>query len=294
MSSSSDITLGLAAFIDLLGFSDMVKSTQTEKELYRAIEKIEFIKAQFTQTQKLDTEGEIFHSRRKYFYFSDCIIIDMPDYTPRTETLGSYDAMMGYLREIAIGQGTCVLEGIFLRGGIGKGFTYSSEDVLVSPSMVKAYDAEKVSCFPIITFTDEASKYLLNHEGRSAYAPDWDPANISITDKIMGTDNIERYYLDYLYINIIEANPEFLVEEKIQHDAAHGDEKNDLYWSAKTRGRRKFAKDHGEMVQHALAAATSEKVRKKYEWLCSYHNRTVRAYLGDDVDDLLIEVPETA
>jgi hypothetical protein len=101
-----------------------------------------------------------------------CLFRSIP---PLTSIQGTFDILMSELTSSALSQGTCVLEGIFLRGGIDIGFWYRRNDSLISPALVRAYKLERDACVPMIAITPDLRKYLANNPERRFYRQDLDP-----------------------------------------------------------------------------------------------------------------------
>src|SRR4051812_3099201 len=116
---------GLVAFIDLLGFSARVRAIQDPAELGaldRSIRRVQRAFEHKTTDPILREKQKIF--QKKVLAFSDCIVVAMSEKSDFAEMQGHFDTEMSELSEFASAQGLCVLNNIFVRGGVDFGWYY--------------------------------------------------------------------------------------------------------------------------------------------------------------------------
>lgn len=129
--------------------------------------------------------------------FSDSVIVNIPLQSEVTEREGTLDPMMTELVGMAYSQFNCVVSDLFLRGGVDLGWWYRSGDILVSPSLVRAYNAERNACVPVIALTDDLYGFFSSHRDRRFYSADVDPLK---SFRRYDGDKASCWYLDYLSI----------------------------------------------------------------------------------------------
>lgn len=137
----------IVAFIDVLGFSQMVKTDTTgQNTIYLPIfrDTISEVRASFDGADGLDAK-----------MFSDSIIISAPLSPPNVQRLlaACIDLQQRFLRR-----------GILLRGGISLGKHYSDENVTFSDALISAYRIESGQArFPRVVLDKNVIDYFENH-----------------------------------------------------------------------------------------------------------------------------------
>jgi len=128
----------IVCFVDILGFSELIKQADTEQ---KGLEIIKTLEEALTsdliapvKNQKASTE-EAKHTIR---VFSDCICVSAPN------TLGG---MLVLIAQMASAQNKLLRRSILLRGAISVGLHYESDSMILSSALVSAYRMEKSNAF---------------------------------------------------------------------------------------------------------------------------------------------------
>lgn len=137
----------IVAFIDILGFSNLIKSLEDEPDLHELLySSLETIKSFKTDSESNDTVT----SEYEVSCFSDSIVIS-----------GNIYELSGIIWAISWLQLQLLTRGILLRGAITKGKLIHSNDILYGQGMLKAYELEsKVSVYPRVIL-DPGSKFTV-------------------------------------------------------------------------------------------------------------------------------------
>ena len=132
----------IVAFIDILGFSNLIKSLDDEPELHELLySSLETIKSFKTDSESEDTVT----SEYEVSCFSDSIVIS-----------GNSYELSGVVWAICWLQLQLLTRGILIRGAITKGKLIHSNDILYGQGMLKAYELEsKVSVYPRVILDPE-------------------------------------------------------------------------------------------------------------------------------------------
>jgi hypothetical protein len=135
----------LVAFVDLLGFSDRVTSAKTPEDLNAIYQQILTVREEFEHEPP--TEKREVHRRfqKRVLAFSDSVVISIGSRSRAVEMMGDFDALGLELTLMAYAQGECTRLGYFLAGGIDLGPWAYTNDVLISPALVRAYQLHEVS-----------------------------------------------------------------------------------------------------------------------------------------------------
>jgi len=136
----------LVAFIDILGFSALIKSIKPGDSADTLLSKIEAVLTQHVVapwTQRGDTSARM---------FSDCICFSAPP------TLGGFLLTITRLMNAQTALLQC---GLLVRGAITTGRHYESARMIFSEALVRAYNIERtVACYPrIILDTDIVNEF---------------------------------------------------------------------------------------------------------------------------------------
>jgi hypothetical protein len=122
------------AFLDILGFSDIVRRSTTlpEKatELIAILEDIANANQQFVEDMQLPTDDFKAQS------FSDCIVL-----SENASPIGLFHL----LASVTMLSFNLLTKGIFTRGGIAKGSLHHSDKVVFGPAMIDAYRLESLT-----------------------------------------------------------------------------------------------------------------------------------------------------
>lgn len=289
----------LVAFIDILGFGHEIKAAKQMEKLQKAHAKIRKVQKLFQHpSASNDPEEQLENNTdygRKVIALSDAVVVAVTPNCPARPAMSGYDVLGSAVFELAVAQAYCALAGIFVRGGISHGPFFYENDILLSPALARAYELEsKCAEYPIIVVPESTRAALLKASGVKDYAPNADPLQSCFatfsTRKWAGE---QLFFLDYVSIMLEEEHIGWLPEDRKDYlDARRrGDQQRE-----RAALERRTLKDqayslkwHKWKLENAYSAASSEKVRRKYRWLMSYHNRCFNhesRYLRNHVIDL--------
>ncbi|MEP9404659.1 hypothetical protein [Sphingomonas sp. VNH70] len=273
-------TIGMVAFIDLLGFSERVKAI-TKIEHLKSIERdVRRTQAWFdhrTKDEVLKTSHKL--KRKKVLAFSDCLVLTIPAFSELAEHEGDFDVLMEEIPTIARAQALCVTNGIFLRGGISFGLWHKRGDRIVSPAMVEAYEAEGAAVVPMIAIAETMLKHFKEHPHRDFYSKDSDPFRryFRYYDNLPAPPGETRsaWVIDYLPLCLGELDwiPDHA--DMPAYLAADPETRARIQSEAYDRNVRHAIEVHRQAIVSAHAAAGVPKVRAKYAWLAHYHDDAV-------------------
>lgn len=174
----------LVVFIDILGFRDIVNRMNESPDLYRAIEEIlrKFRATRLMQFNELSISADSYDqchdgislrinksSTTEYLkkvekaHFSDCLVLSLKLTNNILETMVSLSFLTTMVATIAV---NLLRKGIFIRGGVARGWTYHNKNVVFGEGMIKAYQIEyQVAKFPRVVVDD----CLVNEYGGNLY-----------------------------------------------------------------------------------------------------------------------------
>jgi hypothetical protein len=279
-----NISFGITAFLDILGFGDRVLRSKKISEIDDIVAHVRKIQAEFDFAPSDDTVRQVHkYYKKTVLAFSDSVIVNVPLQSDMTEIQGTFDALMSEISGMAFAQGRCVTDGVFLRGGIDLGWWYRRGATLVSQSLTKAYKAEGRANVPVIALTNSLYKYLSKHTHRAFYAKDIDPILRSLrryrADGPQG--KVAFWYLDY--ISICAESIDWITSHK-QHksylDATTPEEKQRIMDDGYRTNLEGWFSVHARNIEQAHKQARTDCVRAKYEWLAGYHNEIVPRYVS--------------
>jgi hypothetical protein len=278
---------GVTAFIDILGFGRKVLSADTEDDIHAIRKSVELIRRSFDHNSSDDlTRSSQQLLGSTVLAFSDSIIVNVPLVSDATKYSGTFDTLMSEISNFACAQGSCVLNGIFLRGGVDLGWWHQDGEIVISQSLTRAYKQEGECCFPMISVTKELLQFLQEHRDRRCYADEIEPVRNSFSKTTVGTT--EFTYIDYIRL-CLEAL-----------DWRTGNEQIDAYRSAPPEQKDSIRNDgyrhnvDAWLIEHAgqiakAHKASSGKVRDKYVWLASYHNEAAKQYSKNTLCSCVLE-----
>lgn len=263
---------GLFAFVDLLGFSNRVEAVSTEEQLRALDDDVSFVQNEFEHKSSdkfIKEEHKVVG--KNVLAFSDCLVISVPLRSQMVTFQGTFDILMGELNSYALAQGTCVLRGIFIRGGVDLGFWYRRKDTLISPAMVRAYKLEQAACVPMIALTPDLQKYLSDHPHRRYYSDDVDPIPTTMTEYGNLPNETTQWFVNYLRICLGSITPSIFGDDLKRYKEANEEGRELIRNEAWQNACRDWARRHGQAVLNAYnSAGEDEHVRQKYAWLVDY------------------------
>lgn len=282
------IEASLVAFIDILGFGRRAKAVTSRQELDLLIRDVKKIHLYFERTTHEDIVGGIDAAKKEVLAFSDSVIVSLPMNSPVAHVDGLLDLFMSELEGLAIAQGACVTEGIFLRGGIDMGGWYHQGDVLVSPALVGAYGQENITDVPVLALTARLHEFLRTRPDLSSYS---DPSSaLAILQEHRGKN---FYFVDYIRASLRGVHWVDRPERQVEYGTALPGFKAEVMAGGYLQSQRRWLEKHKREIVAAHSASLGEKkVRDKYEWLALYHNEVVHEMDGS-FSDLLITDRDT-
>jgi hypothetical protein len=147
-------SIGVTAFLDVLGFGDRVLEATDKTHIDAVVKDVRKIQAAFDLPPKDKHSKESrAASKKTVLAFSDCVVINVALKSQLSDLLGTFDSIISELSLMALAQGECAAEGLFLRGGVDLGWWFRQGSVLVSESLVRAYKAETTADVPVIRLT---------------------------------------------------------------------------------------------------------------------------------------------
>lgn len=273
--SNKNISIGLTAFLDILGFGERVLNSRKISDIDAIARDIRKIQAEFDYKPKdaLTREGHE-NYKKSVLAFSDSVIVNIPFQSDMTELEGTFDPLMSELHAMALAQGRCVTTGLFLRGGVDLGWWYRRGATLVSQSMVRAYKTEGLVNVPVIALTDELYKYFSKHSHRNYYSEDNDPVHALLRQySVQGeAGEVTFWYLDYIKIYAESID---WITSRAQHQSyiyAAPDEKQAIMDDGYKTNLTNWFSLHARVIEEAYEQAKNERVKNKYAWLAAYHN----------------------
>ncbi len=136
--------------------------------------------------------------------------------------------------------------------------------------MVNAYNTEGFASVPVIALTEEFYEYFSNHKHREYYSKDYDPIP-RVFRKYKDGDK-EFHYIDYMTICLESLDWQRSKKQLELYRSSNPDEKNIIMSEGYRQNIDDWLNRHARNIESAYSAADDENVRKKYVWLCSYHN----------------------
>jgi hypothetical protein len=280
--SRAHLSVGITAFLDVLGFSERILTAKTNTDFEGIIADIESIQRAFDfKSKDKDVKEAHAGSKKSVLAFSDSVIVNLALQSKLTKLQGTFDPVMSELSGMALAQGQCVASGLFLRGGVDIGWWYRKSTVLASESLVRAYRTEGSAIFPVIRLTDGLHKFVSTHPHRKFYSNDIEPV-LTLLREYKGTGGdgkpISFWYLDYLSV-VVESLDWVTSAAQRQKCLAAAPEKRDRIREMGYRANiRNWLRHHAQMIKRAHAKSKDARVKAKYEWLADYHNEIAPKY----------------
>ena len=156
----------IVAFIDILGFSNIMRSDDVEIRL-QAISLLEKI-SDYSSQHELKVDGYTLSYSVEVSTFSDNVVISMPLTTEYGEDYYHSDDANKFIKTLFYTIKEIVWEGLHLglifRGAITKGRLYHNKNIVAGEALVRAVDMEKGVIFPRIEI-DKDVIYCKNTHG---------------------------------------------------------------------------------------------------------------------------------
>jgi hypothetical protein len=266
-----DISVGVTAFIDILGFGNKVLNADSIEDIQEIHKGLKVIQEAFDFEPKDDLSRDYQKlSKTTVLAFSDCVIVNIPLQSEVTKYEGTFDPIMSQITSFAIGQGICCLNSLFIRGGLDLGWWYQDGSTLISQSMVNAYKTEGYASVPVIALTSDIYKYFSEHKHRNYYSTDYDP--ISNVFRQYKENEKDFFYIDYISICLSEVGWLYSNEQRENYLSASPEEKDEIMNQGYKYNVDEWLKTHARNIETAHKATNEQCVKNKYEWLSRYHN----------------------
>lgn len=170
----------IVTFIDILGFSKIIRDSEKKKTKNDAIKKLNFI---------YDTFQAVELSNAEITQFSDSIVISIL-YDEKDGAFNFILALQHLIFELASKKILC-------RGGIAIGKLYHKGNTILGPALVEAYKLEsKIANYPRVIVGPNIIRIAKTYKGDQNSDGDID----SVFKRILGYDSDGYYYVNYLDI----------------------------------------------------------------------------------------------
>lgn len=281
-------TFGMVAFVDLLGYSARVSLIETIEDLNVLQAEVQNVQEWFDHKTDDEIVKEVQKLQAKtVLAFSDCLVIVVPSLSELAATQGDFDLQLSEIVALGFAQGRCVINGIFIRGGVDHGLWHKRRDTIISPAMVNAYDLERRAVVPMIAISDDLRSHFFDHPHRDFYHESDDPVRRYFIE-LEVPDGGRRWFIDYFPLFLGEIDGSLTASEKEQYRQEDSEGKNLLREAAWHRGREELTILHKQRILAAREAATDPHVRAKYDWLCGYHDDAVTRVFANPPPEYLI------
>ncbi|MFM2275665.1 MAG: hypothetical protein RL211_1537 [Pseudomonadota bacterium] len=225
--------LSYCAFLDVLGFSERIRTSYKDGSADKLLESFHQILAKSIAKLKEDTGESMLYFKS----FTDNVVLAHPGFGDDMES--EFGFILWAINEY---QFQMALKGFFIRGGLAVNQLFMDENSVYGAALLEAYSLEsKVAVNPVVVLCDNTMKLVDKHIGY--YSGEVAP---QIRDVLKGPDG--RYFLNYLTECIVE-----------------GDDQE--YLDAKS------LRLHKKQIEFALKTYTAvPTVFSKFAWLAEYHN----------------------
>jgi len=229
--------LAIVAFVDFLGFSNLVRIAAEESRDDELLADVRQFVLGWKEALR-DRYSALPDRRRAWeaTFFSDNLAVAHPIRMDVDPEMGS---LLGSLELLQI---DAIVNGFFLRGAIGVGKAYVDDDIVFGVPFIEAVEAEKRAAnTPRIVFASSARSLIAERIGPIR------PGRRSIYYERIIRDEDGQWFLNYLdacFVNGYTEPPEFT-------------------WVAK----------HREAIASRLKTYQADPhILAKYEWVARYHN----------------------
>jgi hypothetical protein len=231
------LRLSIVAFIDILGFSNSIRTTTAQADSQLLVDRILAAVSDSRQYVRQSLAGEFASnpSRWALKFFSDNLVLGFP--FEGTE-LSPASAAWFVMRCAQRYQLRMALNGFFLRGALTQGPICLTEDIIFGTALLECYELEtKASIVPRIILAEPLREMLANSFREKSDRIPAD-AHSAICRDIDG----------WWFVSYLEAAA---AEGKVDWD---------------------LVEQHKQSVLHSLSGITRHDVLPKYGWACRYHN----------------------
>lgn len=265
----------LVAFVDVLGVKKKLEQAKTNGELQAIFDQISMVHQEFEKETDRDIKKFQQFSKKRMLALSDALLVAVDLGSNFVRENGFLPVTGMLLSELALSQASCVLRGVFLRGGISLGQFFFSRDILVSKAMLEAYELEHSgACYPVLVIEENLRQLLAAHPQQVWYGREGGPAR-TLLYRYRAAGKTQ-YCLHYLRVVFESCDAWDCSADREAYRAEKDERKKQRIMD---RSYFKSAKNvlmrHKRIVSSALRASRDRGVRRKYEWLVRYHNRFV-------------------
>ena len=245
----------IVAFLDILGFRNIVKNKISNMEFIKKLEKsLEF------SDKVLSGRGYI-AKNIVFKMFSDCICASVPN---------TKDDILNFLIILQLLQLKLISDfGVFIRGGLSKGRHYESLNLVFSEGLIESYEIEsRDAIYPRIVISDELAKSILGYMYTSIEVELWKgiPETIELNPKLMILQDIDgKYFLNFM-------------EYLCSYDRIHAAQQ--VAWEIQKSIE----------VWVSSNKALDPKITSKQMWIVRYFNKFIEEWLGykDEINEQLL------
>lgn len=176
----------ILAFVDILGFKDMIVKSAGDSQKQQLIKEAMNIVHSYKVLNDKGSVGGLQKFGVQVTTFSDSAVLSYPV---------SFDGgLFHVILDLIHLQIDLACLGVFIRGGITIGMAYHDEVNAFGPAMVEAYDLESNSAvYPRVILTEQtlSAGIAVSREHRN-------PADVELLKSLLAQDQDGFYYVDYL------------------------------------------------------------------------------------------------
>ena len=248
------------AYLDIMGFKDKVKETETKpRELETLIEALK-INTKFTQSdgKKTTSSGTL---EIRSFFFSDSFLFTMK---AEDENLPHLFLIIRYLQDRLWEHKLC------LRGTVVKGNMYwpkPMENIILGPAMIEAYKLEsEVAIYPRIVVSENLYRYI-----KDKRIPAYPLSEDGELKEFIKKDKDGVYFFDILNPNILRKKGEKIItrENMIDNDTKFV-KSFSITWNPSEVSSYKNIISAVKKIVRDGKRNQNPAVKQKYGWLSSY------------------------
>ena len=224
----------IVCFADILGFSDLIKSTNSKEAAIQILKKLHNdLNIFYKNLEDLNPYGSI-------KTFTDNIILAYPKYEDGEGQYGSLINSFMYF------QLSMVLKGYFVRGGVALNEYYGDQTFAYGPALIEAYELESTKAnYPRIILSDKMIQLIIDH-----IADYYGGVGAPQISEILCDKEDNLCFINYLLV----------IEDEFQDDRNFS-----RYLELIT--------SHKEQIEKAIRGnLNNPKIMMKYSWLAKYHN----------------------
>lgn len=256
------------AFIDVLGFSELIKRSEREPDLLDAI------------LGTLSVAGQASPLIGPPNYPKDHSYVDFVQTSFSDSIVISSEASVeGLMTVMEISRAfSCIMlqSGFLTRGGVSLGSLYHTEGKIIGPAFIEAYKAEStVADYPRIIFDRSALSFLKENIKRDDVIGEYFRSTIRIS--------VDGPY----FLHILRELEESAIREKEEHQKTKCDSKyfnmHDGWW--------RLIRE--KTIEMRNASESDPKIFRKVKWHCDYYNRSIGSCypLFEERDCWLTQIP---